>query len=93
MDKIKKYIPVVVGVILAVIGGLVAFGLADIEVKQTVPVAAGDTVTFTADDNAIMIQGDLKIEIEGKVIQSPDCWVLVNMDAPPTNAPVAPPTE
>lgn len=82
MDTIKKWMPVAVGVIVAIVGVLLALGLAQLDVEQALPVEAGQAVEFTAGSNAIMVKAAMKVDVEGKTYESPACWILFNMEPP-----------
>ena len=87
-ETLKKVSPVVIGVIIAAAGVLVAFGVLKPTVKQVVPVAAGQKIEFTAETNAVMVKADVQVIIGGTNYFSGDCWVLYRMTPPASVVPV-----
>ena len=89
-ETLKKVSPIVIGVIIAAAGVLVAFGVLKPTVKQVVPVTAGQKVEFVAGTNAIMVRADVQVIIGVTNYTSGDCWVLYNMTPPVSVVPVVP---
>lgn len=89
-ETLKKVSPIVVGVVIAAAGVLVAFGVLKPTVKQVVPVAVGQKVEFVAGTNAIMVNADVKVIINGTNYISGDCWVLYRMTPPASVVPEVP---
>ena len=86
-EMVKKVSPVVIGIVIAVAGVLVAFGVLKPTVKQVVPVAVGQKVEFVAETNAIMVRADVQVIIGGTNYFSGDCWVLYHMTPPASVVP------
>lgn len=89
-ETLKKVSPVVAGVIIAVAGVLVAFGILKPTVKQVVPVSVGQKVEFVAGTNAVMARVDMQVVVKGTNYVSGDCWVLYGMTPPVSVVPEVP---
>ena len=80
MDKLKKVSPIIIGVVIAAAGVLVALGMGKVEVKDSIPTTAGDTFEVKAVEDGILILTDFEVTIEGKTYESGDWWLMRGVD-------------
>ena len=86
-ETLKKVSPIVVGIVIAAAGVLVAIGYVKPAIKQVVPVAVGQKVEFIAGTNAVMVRANVQVVIGVTNSIGGNCWILFNMTPPASMVP------